>query len=197
MVNPWRDAGYRCICLDIQHPHGVTVEDGIEFVGEDVRTYLPPLGKYKIVFGFPPCTHLAVSGARWFASKGLSALHEVIGIVEATRKIYEWAGVPYIIENPVSTLSTYWRKPDHIFNPFEYGGYLTPPGDAYNKRTCLWVGNGFILPTPKPVEPTEGSKMHLLPPSPERSDLRSETPMGFAIATFEANKGKHDLSYTG
>ena len=186
MVKPWRDAGYRCICVDIQHT-GVEIRDGIEYTQHDVQTYMPPLGIYKIAFGFPPCTHLAISGARWFQSKGLSALHEAIGIVEATRRLCEWTSAPYCIENPVSTLSTYWRKPDYTFNPCDYGGYTAPPSDAYTKKTCLWTGSGFKMPATKPVEPTEGSKMHLLPPTSDRADIRSETPMGFAIAVFEAN----------
>lgn len=187
MVQPWREAGYRCICVDIQHPPGVTVRDGIEFVGADARTYLPPLGEYAMAFAFPPCTHLAVSGARWFTSKGLSALHEAIGLVEAVRRLCAWTEAPYCIENPVSTLSTYWRKPDHAFDPCDYGGYLTPPGNAYTKKTCLWTGNGFVMPPPLRVEPVLGSKMQRIPPSPQRGDLRSETPMGFANAVFQAN----------
>jgi hypothetical protein len=188
MVAPWRDAGYRCLCVDIQHDLGSICRDGIEFVGADVRTYLPPLGIYAAAFGFPPCTHLSVSGARWFEDKTLSALHEAIGIVEATRRLCEWTESPYCIENPVSTLSTYWRKPDHTFNPCDFGGYLNPNGDAYTKKTCLWTGGGFKMPARRPVKATEGSKMHRLPPTADRADLRSETPAGFALAVFMANR---------
>lgn len=92
-----------------------------------------------------------------------------------------------MIENPVSAVSTYWRKPDYTFNPCDYGGYLTPPDDAYTKRTCLWTGNGFAMPKPKPVKPVEGSRMHSLGPSTDRAALRSITPQGFARAVFEAN----------
>lgn len=187
MLKPWADAGYRCIAIDIQHPEGVSIRDGIEMVGADITEYLPPLGDYAICFAFPPCTHLAVSGARWFPRKGLGALCEALRIVEVCRRICEWTGAPYLIENPVSTLSTYWRKPDYTFNPCDYGGYLNPPGDHYTKKTCLWVGNGFIMPAKLPVEPISGSKMHRLPPSPERANLRSATPLGFAHAVFEAN----------
>ena len=187
MVKPWVDAGYRCIAVDLQHPEGSTERDGIEYVGADVTTYLPPLGTYAAVFAFPPCTHLAVSGARWFADKGLSALHQAIGLVHACRRICEWSGAPYLVENPISTLSTYWRKPDHIFNPCDFGGYISPTTDPYTKKTCLWTGGGFIMPDKRPVAPTLGSKMHMLPPSADRANLRSETPMGFAQAVFEVN----------
>lgn len=187
MLRPWAEAGYRCIAVDIQHEPGTTIKEGIEYVGADVLTYQPPEGNYVACFAFPPCTHLAVSGARWFKSKGLGALHEAIGLVEACRRIAEGTGAPYFLENPISTLSTYWRKPDYVFDPCDYGGYLNPPVDPYTKRTCLWTGNGFVMPEHKPVEPTLGSKMHKLPPGPLRADLRSETPMGFAQAVFETN----------
>jgi hypothetical protein len=186
MVKPWARAGYDCTCVDTQH-HGLEVRDGIEYVGADVMSYLPPLDEYEIVFAFPPCTHLAVSGARWFGDKGLSALHEAIGLVERARKICEWTGAPYMIENPVSTLSTYWRPPDYTFDPCDYGGYFYPAIDRYTKRTCLWTGNGFLMPPPLRVEPEDGSAMHLLPPSEDRANLRSATPMGFAEAVWLAN----------
>lgn len=188
MVAPWRDAGFRCICVDTQHTPGVQRRNEIEFVGADIRGYLPPLGEYAVCFAFPPCTHLAVSGARWFQEKGLSSLHEAIGIVEAARRICEWTEAPWMLENPVSTLSTYWRKPDHMFDPCDFGGYLNPNGDAYTKKTCLWTGGGLVFPQKKSVVAVEGSKMHLMAPSEQRSNLRSETPAGFAQAVFQANR---------
>jgi hypothetical protein len=188
MVKPWAEAGYECVCVDLKHPEGVTQEGRIRFVGADVRDWLPPKVNYKIVFAFPPCTDLAVSGARWFRLKGLARLAEAISVVESCRRICEWAQAPWMLENPVSTLSTYWREPDVTFNPCDFGAYQSTQGDAYTKRTCLWFGGGFQMPGPKPVLPVEGSKMHLLPPSECRSAIRAETPMGFAIAVFEANR---------
>lgn len=94
-----------------------------------------------------------------------------------------------MLENPVSTISSYWRKPDFSFNPCDYAGYLDHPEDeAYTKKTCLWTGGGFRMPLEKPVEPVLGSKMHMLPPSDDRGDLRSVTPEGFARAVFQANQ---------
>lgn len=154
MLKPWAQAGFRCIAVDLQHPGGSTfTEDGIELVHADANNYLPPLGKYEAVFAFPPCTHLAVSGARWFGDKGLGALADSIRLVESCRRICEWSEAPYMPENPISTLSTYWRKPDYKFDPCEYGGYLSPAGDAYTKKTCLWTGGGFVMPPKRPVEP--------------------------------------------
>lgn len=189
ILKPWARAGFRCIAVDIQHS-GTTVMDGIEYVRADVRTYMPPRVDYVACFAFPPCTHLAVSGARWFKSKGLGKLREAIEVVEACERICEWTGAPYFIENPVSVLSSHWRQPDFKFDPCEYGGYLDPSGDKYTKKTCLWVGGGFTLPEKRPVQPELGSKMHLLPPSEDRADLRSETPMGFAEAVFQHMRGE-------
>ena len=187
ILRPWAEAGFRCIAVDIQHGGDITIRNGIELVNADVAEYLPPLGDYAVCFASPPCTNLAVSGARWFPGKGLGALCEALRVVEACRRICEWTGAPYLIENPVSTLSTYWRKPDHVFDPCDYGGYLDPPGDHYTKKTCLWVGNGFIMPDKRHVEPTLGSRMHRLPQSSDRTRIRSTTPMGFSAAVFEAN----------
>lgn len=102
-----------------------------------------------------------------------------------------------MIENPVGRLSTAWRKPDHTFNPCDFGGYLEPAGDAYTKRTCLWTGGGFVMPEPRPVAPTAGSMMHTrYAPGPERANLRAATPMGFARAVFLANAPEHRRQLT-
>lgn len=187
MVKPWAEAGYECVCVDIQH-NGIVHRDGIEFVGADLTHYLPPKRTdYAMCFAFPPCTHLSGSGARHWKNKGLITLAEAIALVEICNRIAEWTEAPFLIENPVGALSTHWRKPDYTFHPCDYGGYLNPPGDAYTKRTCLWTGGNFVMPACKGVEPVEGSKMHKLPPSKDRANLRSATPMGFAQAVFEAN----------
>ena len=181
-VSPWLEAGYECWCVDLQHPPGETREGRRVLVGADVRTWLPPREDFAFCAAFPPCTHLAVSGARWFKHKGLRALSEAIDIFGACVCVCvcEWTGAPWFCENPVSTVSTYFRKPDYSFDPCDYG-------DPYTKRTCLWSGGGFVMPPTHPVEPTEGSKMHLLAPSPGRAVARSVTPAGFARAVYEAN----------
>ena len=186
MVRPWARAGYRCICVDLQHEEDAEQNGPIAWVREDVRTYLPPLEKYAIVFAFPPCTHLAVSGARHFKDKGLGKLSESLAIVESCRRICEWSKAPYFVENPTSTLSTYWRKPDESFHPYEYGGY-GHPDENYTKKTCLWTGNGFVMPPRKPVDSEDGSRMHDMTPDDDRANERSETPKGFAQAVFEFN----------
>jgi len=195
MVRPWAEAGYLCYCVDLQHAPGERKEGSIVFVGADVREWLPPCCEVAIVFAFPPCTDVAVSGARWFKDKGLGALIRSLQLFDACVRLAEWSQAPYMIENPVTAVSTHWRKPDHLFDPCDFGGYLTPPADAYTKRTCLWTGNGFSMPTPRPVAPTEGSRMHRIGPRNDRANLRSATPNGFARAVFEANhKPRRNIS---
>jgi len=132
------------------------------------------------VLAAPPCTHLASSGARWWSDKGPEALLESMSVVDACIRIVQvvkprwWA-----LENPVGRLSRYLGEPRYRFDPCDHG-------DPYTKKTCLW--GDFTIPSKSPVEPTEGSKMHLLPPSADRWRLRSETPQGFAKAFFEANR---------
>jgi hypothetical protein len=194
MVKPWAEAGYQCYCVDLQHSIGrsriVDYASGgsITYTWGDVRSWTPPTSDIEIVFAFPPCTDLAVSGARWFGQKRGYRLSDALELFDACQLAAAYNGAPYMVENPVGRLSTHCRKPDHTFNPCDYGGYLDPPGDAYTKKTCLWTGNGFMMPEPRPVEPAEGSKIHLVPPSADRPNLRAETPMGFARAVFLANR---------
>ena len=199
MVRPWAEAGHECMCLDIRHsyrplmfpePYPEETYEKFESGGyiikynwnalKDPVWDMPP-SEADIIFAFPPCDHLAISGARWFKGKGLHKLAEAIELVAIAAEICEQAKVFWLIENPVSTLSTYWRKPDYIFQPCDYG-------EDYTKKTCLWTSENFIMPEKTPVEPTAGSKMHILPPSEDRKYLRSETPKKFAMAVFEANK---------
>lgn len=190
MVAPWAAAGFRCYTVDLRHPPGETRDGNVVRIGADVQEWLPPYAPVTALFAFPPCTDVAVSGARWFKDKGLGALVRSLELFDAAVRLAGWTGAPYLIENPVSTVSTYWRAPDHVFDPCDYGGWLDPPGDAYTKKTCLWTGNGFVMPPPKPVVPTEGSRMLRYGLSPERADLRAATPRGFAQAVFAANHQK-------
>lgn len=195
MVRPWADAGYAAEAYDIQHRREATMESGVlkvrwdAFISQGIDVSMA-----SIVFAFPPCDHLAVSGARWFKGKGLRKLAESIEMFAVAAEICEASGAPYMIENPVSTISTYWRKPDYTFNPCDYTGYC--PDDNYTKKTCLWVGNGFVMPEPcrdlSLGEPDD--RIHKAAPSPSRANFRSATPMGFAKAVFEANKDKAEAA---
>ncbi len=179
-VRPWAEAGFLCYCVDLAHPPGESREGNVVRVGADILHWLPPRADFAFVAAFPPCTHLAVSGARWFRGKGLAILAESMLLFHRAAAICEWSGAPYLIENPVSVASTHWRRPDHVFDPCDYG-------DPWTKRTCLWSGGGFRMPAKRRVEPVLGSRVHRLPPSADRAALRSETPPGFVRAVFEAN----------
>lgn len=188
MLRPWANAGWECIAVDVQHgirSDGVT-RDGITYVWGDCRSWTPPR-RPDILFGFSPCTHLAVSGARDFDRKSWPMLRDGMDLFFACLQAARWAGCPYMLENPVGRISGIHGKPSETFDPCDYGGYLDPPGDAYTKRTCLWTGGGFVMPEHKRVEPVQGSLMHLMPPGDDRADLRSVTPMGFAEAVYLAN----------
>lgn len=201
MAHSWAAAGFQCFCFDLAHS---IRRDRVEQVGEGVITYrwadvrsltradFP--GTVAFLAAFPPCTDLAVSGARDFGRKGLRRLIDALETVEACRQLAENTGAPWMLENPVGRLSTLWRQPDHTFDPCDFAGYPGGDSDTYTKRTCLWTGGGFIMPAPRRVDPVQGSRMHLLPPSAERARIRSRTPVGFAHAVFEANRtGPLDL----
>ena len=187
MVEPWADAGYKCFCIDIRHEPGITNKNNIFYVGADITDWLPPREQVAFASFFPPCTDVAVSGARWFKDKGLGQLVDSLKIFYACIKLAEWCNAPYIIENPVSTISTYWRKPDYTFDPYQYAGYRGGQDDLYTKKTCPWTGGGFIMPKAQPLKPVQGSKIIKLPVSENRAEIRSLTPKGFAQAVFEAN----------
>ena len=107
-------------------------------------------------------------------------MSDALELFDACQMVAEYAGCPYMIENPVGRLSTHKRKPDFTFDPCDYG-------DPWTKKTCLWTGGGFIMPPKSRIEPIHGSKMHTMTPGPERANLRSATPMGFANAIFKSN----------
>lgn len=196
-LEPWRDAGYTCYAVDIQHPvvydrGGITERDGIYFVRADLSNHwLPPCDRDQIafVYAFPPCDHLSVSGARWFKGKGLRALARSVQLFATAAEFCEWSGSPYLIENPVSSISSYWRKPDYTFHPHQFTGYCE--ADNYTKKTCLWVGGGFVMPTELKADLGEpDDRIHKAPPSAERANFRSATPDGFSRAVFLANSNQ-------
>ena len=196
MAQPWIDAGYRAILVDPQHPAGVTVDGRVTRIGHVIDHpavwKLLRMARSHVVFtaAFPPCTDLAVSGARWFASKAeADPAFQVraMQVVWQCHVIAEMLGAPWMIENPVSRISTFWRKPDHSFHPHYYTEF--EPADNYVKNTCIWSGSGFRMPPPRQIlecgEPDD--RIHKAPPGPDRANFRSATPMGFARAVFQAN----------
>jgi hypothetical protein len=194
MARPWIEAGYTAVLVDIQHPHGVTQDGPVIRIGADIRSgWLPPremIDRIAFVAAFPPCDHLSVSGARWFKGKGLRKLALSIELFATAAELCEWLEAPYVIENPVSTISTYWRKPDATFHPHHFT--LLDPDDNYTKQTCLWTGGGFVMPETC-RDFTLGSpddRIHKAHPGAGRANARSATPSGFARAVFAANGRK-------
>lgn len=190
-VRPWAEAGYSCWCVDVAHQvRKPRTEGHIHFVYGDVRSWRPPEELHiAFVAAFPPCTHVAVCGARDFPTKGGIMLRDALETFEACRQAAAWSGAPYLIENPVGVLASvpHIGKPHHYFDPFEYAGWCAD--DNYSKKTALWSGNGFVMPPKRPA-PELGppdNRIHTAPPSDDRADFRSATPMGFARAVFVAN----------
>lgn len=128
---------------------------------------------WDMLIAHPPCTHLAVSGARWFKEK----LEQQAHALEFVRTLLA-APVPRIaLENPVSIISSRIRKPDQILQPWQFGHGET-------KATCLWLKN---LPRLRPTRIVSGraARVHRMPPGPERWKERSRTFPGIAAAMAE------------
>jgi site-specific DNA-cytosine methylase len=128
---------------------------------------------WDLMIAHPPCTHLAVSGARWFKDKQ----QEQAEALEFVRLLLA-AEIPRIaLENPVSIISSKVRKPDQIIQPWQFGHGET-------KATCLWLKN---LPRLRPTNIVEGreARVHKMAPSPDRWKERSRTYAGIAAAMAE------------
>lgn len=194
MVEPWAAAGYECYCVDVDHKiRKDRVEGNIHFVWGDARSWVPPAGRHLVfVAAFPPCTHVSVSGTRDHGKKRGHMLRDTLEVFEACRQAAAWSGAPYMIENPVGVLSSipHIGKPDFYFDPADYTAFEL--GDHYSKKTCLWTGNGFVMPTkaraPELVGTKPDDRIHKARPSDDRGDIRSATPLGFARAVFAANR---------
>ena len=221
-LKPWAEAGYTCHAFDIQHDEASLVDrfeggGSISFHKADLHdpknlnAIFYAFADRSVAFGmaFPVCTDLAVSGAAWFKKKAEanpSFQDEAVSHAVWCAELFRNLKIPFFIENPVSVLATKWRKPDHTFHPYEYGGYIAKNDaqhprwpdyiadrDAYPKKTCLWTGNGFVMPPKVPVEPERGhSRQHLKlgGKSAKTKNIRSATPRGFAIAVMAANTQK-------
>ena len=181
---PYEEAGYDVVRVDIKQgmdarlwPSEVSATSRLPDNFSDIRQRI---GKVHGVLAAPVCTVFSGSGARWPRTDadildGLSLVDACIRLIHVLQPNW-WA-----LENPVGKLNRWLGEPHMSFQPNYFG-------DPYTKKTQLW--GRFSKPYPKHttlVDPTEGSKMHVLPPSEERRALRSATPLGFARAFFERN----------
>ena len=166
-----RDA-FRALGHDAWSCDVLPSENESEFHAQgDVRDILD--SGWDLLIAHPPCTHLSVSGARWFKDKRDEQAHGLGFVMQlAAAPIKRIA-----IENPVSILSSHWRKPDQIIQPWQFGHGET-------KATCLWLKG--LLPL-RPTNIVEGreQRVHRMPPGEDRWRERSRTFPGIAEAMAE------------
>lgn len=136
---------------------------------------------WDLIIAFPPCTHLAVSGAAWFAQKRKDGRQQQG--VDFFTMFHNITSCDHVaIENPIGIMSTVWRKPDQIIQPWMFG-------HPESKATCLWVKGLPLLMETNNVKvaydklpKNEQQRLHYLPPSVDRGKLRSKTFPGVAEA---------------
>jgi hypothetical protein len=127
---------------------------------------------WDLMIAHPPCTHLSVSGARHFAAKRADGRQQAA--VDFFMALAN-ADIPRIaVENPVCIISSLWRKPDQIIQPWQFGHGET-------KATCLWI-KGLPKLTPTDIVSGRADRIHKMPPSADRWKLRSATYQGIADA---------------
>lgn len=161
----FRKRGHEAFSCDTLAPSGGKPEWHIQ---DDVLKVLND--DWDLMIAHPPCTHLAVSGARWFKDKKL----EQAQALEFVRALLNAPIEKIALENPISIISSKVRKPDQIIQPWQFGHGET-------KATCLWLKN---LPKLEPTNIVEGreTRIHKMPPSEDRARLRSITYQGIAEA---------------
>lgn len=141
--------------------------------------------EWYMILAFPPCTHLANSGNKWRKQKRADG-REQEGI-DFFMKFTDLKCEKVVIENPIGIMSTVYRKPDQIINPFNFG-------EPFTKPTCLWIKGLPLLTLPISTKDADKGKRHTtksgkslpewynLPPSEDRAKLRSRTFSGIAKA---------------
>lgn len=136
--------------------------------------------RWDMILAFPPCTNLAVSGARYFAEKVKDGSQQAS--IEFFMRFARSDCPKIAIENPIGIMSSKWRKPDQIIQPWQFGHGET-------KSTCLWLKG---LPILEPTEIVEGREPRVwkMPPSRDRAKLRSKTYPGIARAMAEQWAGQ-------
>jgi site-specific DNA-cytosine methylase len=148
--------------------------------------------EWDMILAFPPCTYLTVTGNRWFnieryGEKAIKRHEDRKAAIEFFMAIANAKCDKIAIENPVGVMSSEWRKPDQIVNPYQFG-------DAFEKKTCLWLKGLPLLESTNEVEPPKRAEFKsgkTMPawyaeawklPKEERAKLRSKTFPGIAKA---------------
>lgn len=183
----FRKKGHLAFSCDIEecsggHPEWHIKEDVLRilngecgFTTQNGDNWIFPC-KWDLIIAFPPCTHLAVSGARYFEQKRKDGRQQqgIDFFMEFTKADCE----KIAIENPIGIMSTHYRKPDQIIQPWMFGHGET-------KATCLWLKN---LPKLEPTNIVDGREQRIwrMPPGPERAKERSKTYEGIAKAMANA-----------
>lgn len=147
-------------------------------IQDDVLKHLN--GGWDLMIAFPPCTHLSVSGAAWFKQKQKDGRQQY-----AINFFMSFIYAPInktCVENPIGIMSTYYKKPNQIIQPYEFG-------HPESKRTCLWLkGLTELKPTNNVKDEFDAlpknlaQRLHYLPPSSDRWKIRSTTFKGIANA---------------
>jgi hypothetical protein len=184
-----RRLGHEAYSCDIEpcsggHPEWHLQQDVIPLLRE----------KWDMIIAFPPCTHLAVSGAAWFEQKRKDGRQKQA--IDFFMQFANCVCEKVAIENPVGIMSTTWRKPDQIINPWEFG-------HAEQKKTCLWLKGLQSLAETNNVRKqmmelprNERERLHYLPPSKDRAKQRSKTFPGIARAMAEQWAGQSEEGAT-
>lgn len=153
-----------CDLLPSENPGPHVMGDVLELLSRE---------SFDLMIAHPPCTHLAVSGARWFAEKRADQADALAFVASLMG-----ANVSRIaIENPISIISSLIRKPDQIIQPWQFGHGET-------KATCLWL-KGLPKLKPTNVVSERSARVHREPPGPNRWKNRSRTLSGIAQAMAE------------
>lgn len=188
VTRAFRERGHEAFSCDI-----LPTEGNPEWhIQDDVLKHLDD--GWDLMIAHPPCTHLAVSGAAWFKEKQANGLQKDgidLFMKFVTTEIPRWA-----VENPVGIMSSIYRKPDQIIQPYRFG-------DPFQKTTCLWLHNlpklqsthhdaplfGERIDKGEFIEFASGKRMAkwyaLLRRDGERAKVRSKTFPGIAKAMAE------------
>jgi hypothetical protein len=162
---------YSCDLIESSQPSKFHIQDDV----------LNHLDGWDLIIAHPPCTYLTISGNKWmkleFKDRFPDRPHQRELAVQFFMALYNAPCNKIAVENPIGVMSTRFRKPDQIVNPFEFG-------HAIRKPTCLWLKGLPKLKYTNFIGPQDSyyNELHWLPPGPNRSKLRSKTFQGIADA---------------